>query len=165
MLARQQASAPTGGVPLVPVDLVGCVRQGVAEVSAQAQVRHIDLGLCLAESGQINGQPDALGMLLRNLLDNALKYTPESGSVDVSVQRDGANLVLTVDDSGPGIEEADRERVLDRFYRVQGAAGNGSGLGLAIVHAIAQSHGAILSLSRAEKLGGLRVQLRFPALG
>jgi two-component system, OmpR family, sensor kinase len=164
MLARQQASASTG-VPLVPVDLVGCVRQGVAEASAQAQLKHIDLGLCRAESGQINGQPDALGMLLRNLLDNALKYTPESGSVDVSVQRDGANLVLTVDDSGPGIEEADRERVLDRFYRVQGAAGNGSGLGLAIVHAIAQSHGAILSLSRAEKLGGLRVQLRFPALG
>jgi two-component system, OmpR family, sensor kinase len=163
MLARQQASASTG-VPLVPVDLVACVRQGVAEASAQAQSKHIDLGLCRADPGQISGQPDALGILLRNLLDNALKYTPESGSVDVSVQREGADMVLTVDDSGPGIEAADRERVLDRFYRVQGAAGSGSGLGLAIVHAIAQSHGASLSLGRAEALGGLRVQLRFSAL-
>jgi two-component system, OmpR family, sensor kinase len=163
MLARQQAGAASG-VPLQVVNLSDLVRQCVAEANAQATQKHIDLGLCGADEGQIHGQADALRILLRNLLDNALKYTPDAGKVDVSVRRAGNSLILTVDDSGPGIPEPDRARVLDRFYRVQGAAGSGSGLGLAIAHAITQSHGADLSLGRAETLGGLRVQVRFTPL-
>jgi two-component system, OmpR family, sensor kinase len=164
MLARQQASA-SAGVRAEPVELAELVRQGVAEASTQAQLRHIELRVCRADVGRVQGQADALCILLRNLLDNALKYTPESGTVEASVHRDGGSLILRVDDSGPGIPEADRVRVLDRFYRVQGASGNGSGLGLAIAHAIAQSHHAELTLGRAEPLGGLRVQVRFAALG
>lgn len=163
MLARQQAGA-SSGVPAQPLSLADLVGLGVAEANPQAQARQIDLGLCRADGGTIEGQADALRILLRNLIDNALKYTPEGGQVDVAVLNEGDRLVLRVDDSGPGIPHAERARVLDRFYRVQGAAAGGSGLGLAIVHAIAQAHGAELHLGRAASLGGLRVELRFPLL-
>lgn len=164
MLARQEAGMAIGTPPqsLVLSDLV---RAGVTEVSPQAQLKHIDLGVCDADDGLLLGQPEALRILLRNLLDNALKYTPEGGQIDVSVRREGARLMLTVDDSGPGIPEDERSRVFDRFYRIQGAAAGGSGLGLAIVNAIARAHGAHLSLAQAVSLGGLRVELRFPVHG
>ena len=161
MLARQEAGTATGSLPQ-PVQLRDLVRASVAEVHAQATIKHIDLGLGAADEGQLTGQPEALRILLRNLLDNALKYTPEHGQVDVSLRRQGAFLMLAVEDSGPGIAEAERSRVVDRFYRVQGAAAGGSGLGLAIVNAIARSHGTKLMLDRSEALGGLRVELHFP---
>ena len=76
----------------------------------------------------------------------------------------GGRLIVRVEDSGPGIAEADRARVLDRFYRVPGSTATGSGLGLAIASAIAQLHGTALELDRSSRLGGLRVVLRLPAL-
>jgi two-component system OmpR family sensor kinase len=161
LLARQQASA-SSGEPAQPVPLVDLARAALVDAAALAQQRGIDLGLAQADAVAMLGHPDALRILLRNLLDNAIRYTPEGGRIDVSVQREGDALLLSVDDSGPGIAEADRARVLDRFYRVQGSPAGGSGLGLAIVHAIAQMHGASLTLSTAPGLGGLRVQLRFP---
>ena len=99
---------------------------------------------------------------MRNLLDNAIKYSPGGGTVDVEVRREADALVLSVQDSGPGIPEEDRERVLDRFYRVTRTQTTGSGLGLAIVKSIADLHGAQLVLDRSSRLGGLRVELRFP---
>jgi two-component system OmpR family sensor kinase len=161
LLARQQASA-SSGEPAQPVPLVDLARAALVDAAALAQQRGIDLGLAQADAVAMLGHPDALRILLRNLLDNAIRYTPEGGRIDVSVQREGDALLLSVDDSGPGIAEADRARVLDRFYRVQGSPAGGSGLGLAIVQAIAQMHGASLTLSTAPGLGGLRVQLRFP---
>ena len=71
---------------------------------------------------------------------------------------------MVVEDSGPGLPEAERDRVFDRFYRVAGSRATGSGLGLAIAKAIAASHGAALTLDRSARLGGLRVEARFPAL-
>jgi two-component system OmpR family sensor kinase len=166
------------------VVLVDLVRAALADAVPLALQRGIDLGLVrgdashadytgdmgdmkplLPESDRLLGHPEALRILLRNLLDNAIRYTPEGGRVDVSVQREGDALLLCVDDSGPGIAEADRARVVDRFYRVQGSPAGGSGLGLAIVQAIAQLHGASLTLSIAPGLGGLRVHLRFPVAG
>jgi two-component system OmpR family sensor kinase len=161
MLARQEAGVATGSPPQ-QVALCDLVRAGVAEANSQAQLKGIDLGLCEAADGQLMAQPEALRILLRNLLDNALKYTPEGGQVDVSLAQENATLVLSVDDSGPGIPEAERNRVVDRFYRVQGAAAGGSGLGLAIVSTIAKAHGGELRLARSATLGGLRVELRFP---
>lgn len=160
VLARQQASATAGGIHSA-VSLTDCVRQMVAESSGRATARQIDLGMKADQEAQVRGQPEALAILVRNLLDNAIKYTPEGGRVDVSVMRDGAGVLLVVEDSGPGIPEADRLRVLDRFYRVPGETAPGSGLGLAIVSAIAQWHGAELTLSRSQSLGGLRVELRW----
>ncbi|MDZ4358251.1 MAG: ATP-binding protein, partial [Variovorax sp.] len=118
------------------------------------------------DAEQARGHAEPLRILLANLVDNALKYTPEGGTVDVSVRREDGQLVLAVEDSGPGIAEADRARVLDRFYRIPGATATatGSGLGLAIASAIAQLHGVTLELDRSPRLGGLRVGLRLPVL-
>ena len=164
VLARQQASAASGAVAQ-PVELAELVRLAVADVDAAARARRIDLGVGQADAGRIAGHAEALRILLRNLLDNAIRYAPEGGRVDAEVRRDGDRLLLSIEDDGPGIAEADRQRVLDRFYRVAGAPTTGSGLGLAIVKSIAELHGAALTLDRSGRLGGLRVELAFTALG
>lgn len=162
VLARQEARA-TGGTPAEPVDLLALVREAVQDALPAAAARRIDLGLTRADEAVLPGHADALRMLLRNLIDNALKYTPEGGQVDVSLQalaQGGAQL--RVQDSGPGLPPAERERVLDRFYRAPGSEAAGSGLGLAIVRAVAQLHRAQLLLDEAPQLGGLRVQVELP---
>ncbi|MDR7095015.1 ATP-binding protein [Hydrogenophaga laconesensis] len=163
VLARQQAQ-PSSGEPAAPVELASLAAQVVAEAAPQAVARHIDLGLGETMAGQVRGHAEPLRILLNNLVDNALKYTPEGGKVDVTVRREAGWLVLAVEDSGPGISEADRARVFDRFYRVPGTEATGSGLGLAIANAIAQLHGATLELDRSPSLGGLRIALRLAAL-
>ena len=102
---------------------------------------------------------------MRNLLDNAVKYTPTGGRVDLEIQREANLLRLVVEDSGPGIADTDLERVLDRFYRIAGTQTTGSGLGLAIVKSIADLHHASLQLDRSPRMGGLRVEVKFPAIG
>lgn len=173
-LARQEAQA--GGAALQPLVLAELVQRAVGDAAAPAHARGIDLGLLPvtddAAKASVCGQEDALAILLRNLLDNATKYTPEGGTVDVALEARADALVLTVDDSGPGIAPAERERVLGRFHRglaaQQGAGGGGSGLGLAIADSIARAHGAALVLEAAPQLGGLRVRLtlaRLPGAG
>ena len=161
ILARQQAS-DAHSAPAEPLSLADIARLELAEAVPTAQARRIDLGLAHADEVAVQGHREALRILVRNLLDNALKYTPEGGTVDLAVRRDGHSVVLSVDDSGPGIPDADRGRVLDRFYRVPGTPSTGSGLGLAIVKAVAELHGAPLVLERSAHLGGLRVALRLP---
>jgi two-component system, OmpR family, sensor kinase len=161
VLARQQASAAGGQRPQ-PLALHELARQGVADIAGAAQSRRIDIGISRADEGTFPGYPDAARILVRNLLDNAVKYTPDGGRVDVEVQHDGDGWLLEVHDSGPGIDAADRVRVLDRFYRVAGSQATGSGLGLAIVKSIADLHGASLTLDRSARLGGLCVSVRFP---
>jgi two-component system OmpR family sensor kinase len=142
-----------------PVGLQQLARDAVAQVLPDARARGIDLGLETDTDAQVSGQPEALHILLRNLLENAVKYTPSGGRVDISIGAQPPTLV--VEDSGPGIPEAERERVFDRFYRTADAQAAGSGLGLAIVRTIAQQHGATVSVGRSERLGGLRVEVRF----
>ncbi len=170
LLARQQDGA---GPTLAPLVLMDVLRLALADVAPAAQQQGIDLGLLTTDTDAaaathdeaaiatwtVNGEADALRVLLRNLLDNAVKYTPAGGRVDVSLQRHGTSLCLRVEDSGPGIANAERERVFDRFYRVPGAAATGNGLGLAIVKAITEGHRGTLELGRSERLGGLRVDL------
>lgn len=154
-LARAETSDPGEWQRL---DLLDLCREVVAEVLPLAHRKSIDLGLQTPEASvAVRGQAEPLKILLRNLLDNALKFTPEGGRVDISLLPDG----VRVEDSGPGIPEAERERVFDRFYRAPGADVPGSGLGLAIVRAIAQRHGARVEIGRSETLGGLRVDVRF----
>jgi two-component system, OmpR family, sensor kinase len=159
-LAREEGEAAPAA-QWQPIDLRDLARQAVADVLPLAQARRIDVGLVTADPVWVRGQLEPLHILLRNLLDNAVKYSPEGGQVDVSLS-DGATPCLTVEDSGPGIPELERERVFDRFYRVAGAQGVGSGLGLAIVKAIAARHGATVQLDRSARLGGLKVELLFP---
>lgn len=165
VLARQEAQAAAGAPPK-PVVLADLMRQAVADAAPAAQQRGVDLGLALppeAEHASVPGQPQALEILLRNLIDNAVKYTPQGGVVDVQLQAEPGHLALVVDDSGPGIAPDERERVLQRFHRGPqggGTAAAGSGLGLAIAESIARMHGTRLELGSAPRLGGLRVCVR-----
>jgi two-component system OmpR family sensor kinase len=162
LLAREEA----GSGPAGRVDLRQVIQLAVADVLPQARHKHIDLGLagnsCAPDMAAANGQLDALRTLLRNLLENAVKYTPTGGQVDVSLGENQGQLVLTVQDSGPGIAPENHSRVFDRFFRASDTAQeSGSGLGLAIVKAIADRHGAVLALGQSERLGGLKVEVRF----
>jgi two-component system OmpR family sensor kinase len=162
VLARQQANAVTGPRPQ-PTSLADLARHALADAASHAQTRRIDLGLRHVDASEVPGNAEALTILLRNLLDNAIKYTPPGGTVDVEIHQLADRVLLSVEDSGPGIPEQDRDRVLDRFYRATGTQTTGSGLGLAIVKSIADLHGASLTLGRSPRLGGLRVELSFPA--
>ena len=146
------------------VDLQDLARLAVGDVLPQAQARGIDLGLATSGTAWVEGQPEALRTLLRNLLDNAVKYSPDGGRVDISLAGQDDAPCIVVEDSGPGIPEAERERVFNRFYRVADTTAPGSGLGLAIVKAIAAHHGASVRLDRSQRLGGLKVEVRFPAV-
>jgi two-component system OmpR family sensor kinase len=159
VLARQEANA----APRQAVDMAGIARRAVADLIGVAQARDIDLGLQRADAAEVQGQPDALTILLRNLVDNAIKYTPSGGTVDVSVLMEGRAVTVLVEDSGPGIPAEERERVFDRFYRVPGSDAAGSGLGLAIIKSIAERHGAKLTLGESARLGGLEAKVTFPA--
>jgi two-component system OmpR family sensor kinase len=159
VLARQEASV----VKPVPVDLAALAARTVGELAGLASAKGVDLGLQHADVAHVAGQPDALAILLRNLVDNAVKYTPGGGTVDVTVHAAPDGPLLVVEDSGPGIPPDERVRVLDRFYRVAGSEASGSGLGLAIITAIAERHGATLTLGQSERLGGLSAQVRFGA--
>ncbi|MEO6015633.1 MAG: ATP-binding protein [Polaromonas sp.] len=163
LLAREES----GSTPFMAgLELQEIVSLAVADVLPQAQQRQIDLGLVagLAAAVPVTGQREPLRILLRNLLENAVKYTPAGGQVDVSLGLQQGQPVLTVEDSGPGIAPEDEHRVFDRFFRASDAgAETGSGLGLAIVRAIADRHGAKLLLGRSQHLGGLKTEVRFPA--
>jgi two-component system OmpR family sensor kinase len=162
-LARHEAGA--AAAPRAPVDLDALAREAVAEHAPAAAARRIDLGIAEGSAaGRVDGHADALRILLANLVDNAVKHVPEGGTVDVAVAG-GPAPRLVVEDSGPGIPEAERERVLDRFHRVAGTEAPGAGLGLAIVRSVAALHGAALALGPSERLGGLRVEVAFPAAG
>ena len=165
-LAREEASPPQEPGSAGMVDLQQVVRLAVADVLPQAARKHIDLGLAdgqLLHTASTTGDSEALRMMLRNLLENAVKYTPESGRVDVSLTTDERRCLLAVEDSGPGIAPENYSRVFDRFFRAGDVAlAPGSGLGLAIVKTIVERHGASLRLGPSPPLGGLRVEISLP---
>jgi signal transduction histidine kinase len=111
----------------------------------------------------IQGIESAVSMMLRNIIGNAVKYTPKSGSILIATRLVNDNVLLTVDDSGPGIEPEERERVFERFYRLKNSrtAVDGVGLGLTIVRSVALAHDATISLNDSP-LGGLQVAVSFP---
>ena len=143
-------------------------REVVAELVPLADARQIDLGVSEAQTVFVRGERDAVATLVRNLVDNAVRYTPSGGRVDVSVERAAAvpaRALVRVMDNGPGIAQEERERVFDRFYRKPGTRLPGSGLGLAIVKAIAEAHGAAVVLDSGPSARGLAVTVSFPADG
>jgi two-component system OmpR family sensor kinase len=160
VLARQEAGAAS--TEHGPVALDELARRTVGDLVGLAQHKGVDLGLLYADEVRVDGQGPALTILMRNLVDNAIKYTPAGGTVDVTVRAIAGGAKIVVEDSGPGIPEEERERVFDRFYRIAGSEVSGSGLGLAIIKAIAERHGATLKLGRSERLGGLSVAVEFP---
>ena len=155
---------PGGGAPLAfaPVDLVSLASRVAADHTQLAESRGIDLGVADSIAGaSVQGDAESLQTLMANLVENAIRYTPAPGRVDIGVViRDGQAL-LSVADSGPGIPPDERQRVFDRFYRRAESVETGSGLGLAIVRAIADRHGAGIELGESP-FGGLLVSVRFP---
>ena len=165
-LAREEAGASLEAASNASVDLQEIIKLAVADVLPMAVQKRIDIGVVDNQHPQaiiINGENESLRMMLRNLLDNAVKYTPQSGQVDISLQIRVDQCVVTIEDSGPGIAPEDQARVFDRFYRASDMAlVPGSGLGLAIVKIIADRHAARISLGRSPRLGGLKLELLLP---
>lgn len=160
-LARSEADYVADDEAL---DLVELARQATFDLLPQALARRIDLGFDGNAPVWLTGKALLLRELASNLVDNAIRYTPEGGRIDVSVACDAAgDAVLEVDDNGPGIPPDERDKVFDRFYRARGARADGCGLGLSIVRQIADRHGARIELGQAAGNTGLRVRVRFPS--
>ncbi|HEV2441398.1 MAG TPA: ATP-binding protein [Steroidobacteraceae bacterium] len=162
-LARQEPRAEPSRTRFALDELA---REVVAELVPLADARRIDLGMSESQPASVRGERDAVATLIRNLVDNAVRYTPAGGRVDVSVEWSAAQpaqALVRVIDNGAGIVRAERERVFDRFYRQPGTGSPGSGLGLAIVKAIATAHGATVELGEGEAGRGLAVTVSFPA--
>ncbi|MDB5916229.1 MAG: sensor histidine kinase [Massilia sp.] len=144
---------------LETLDLAALVAESIQHFVDHAHKKGIDLGFELAPFA-IAGDRFLLRDLIDNLVDNALRYTPAGGSVTVSCLRDGGRGVLLVEDSGPGIPAASRERVFSRFVRLDDKT-HGSGLGLAIVRDIAAAHGAQVAIDDRQG-GGALLSISFP---
>ncbi|MBI1424142.1 MAG: HAMP domain-containing protein [Gammaproteobacteria bacterium] len=159
-LARQEPQG-TQSPTVTEADVAAVAAASVAQFAPLAEAKQIDLGLD-SPAGPIRVRiaPDSLRILIDNLIDNAIRYTPNGGRVAVSIQRVHDVTTLNVSDNGPGIPQEDRERVFDRFYRREDSGEMGSGLGLAIVKAIADKAHATIRLGQLEEKGTL-VQVTF----
>ena len=160
-LARTQepSAEKMANVSLEPV-----IRQVLEDLVPLAEAKNIDLGVIGDVDAQVYAQEVDLTVLVKNLVDNAIRYTPPGGRVDIAVGlRDGL-VTLRVDDTGPGIPVQERERVFDSFYRVLGNGEIGSGLGLSITRTVAAGMGARIELGDARPPEtGLRVLVTFSA--
>ena len=149
-------------------DLVALAKDSIVARAVLAADKRVDLGLARATAVRVRADAASVSMLLANLLDNALRYTPEGGRIDVAIDDDAGHAVLTVTDTGPGIPAIDRERVFDRFHRgphaADGGTQGGSGLGLSIVKRIVDAHGAEIARDSGADGRGLVVSVRFPAV-
>ena len=155
----EAADAP----PLAALDLAALVQGVVGELAPQALQRQQQITLDAAPGCRVRGEATLLAVLVRNLVDNAIRYSPSGAVVRVAVAVQGGSVTLQVEDSGPGLAEADVQRLGERFFRVLGSAQPGSGLGWSIVRRIAQVHGAAVQTGRSAALGGLQVAVQWPA--
>jgi two-component system, OmpR family, sensor kinase len=159
-LAHAQADSRT---PLTtPVSVGRLTRQVIEDFICQAEAKDIDLGMTDGDEADVDTDEMALMTIVKNLVDNAIRYSQSGSQVDVGVQRRGNLVDIIVSDHGPGIPLAERERVFDAFYRIIGTQQSGSGLGLCIVKELAARIGADIHLSctEPEHDRGLTVTLR-----
>ncbi len=174
LLSLARAESSTTNIARSPCDLVELVSDVIQDSLPRAMDKHIDLGYEGAELGskgvRVIGNPTLLKEMVRNLVDNAINYTPSTeghpGVITVRLLADkfGKVVVLQVEDSGPGIPEAERDLVFQPFYRALGTEADGSGLGLPIVLEIANQHAAIVMLEDANPgrpMPGARFTVRF----
>ena len=173
LLALARAETTGRSLAKQAVDLVHVIAEAIQDSVPRALEKHIDLGYEGPPEGEdasrLLGNATLLKELVRNLLDNAINYTPDGGQVTARLMTDRFSgvLVLLVEDTGPGIPEAERDLVFEPFYRALGTNVDGSGLGLAIVLEIARQHGATVSIDTAGHPAprpGTCVTVRFPGL-
>ena len=148
--------------PFTYIHLSALVQDVVQDLMPLAEISRIDLRADIGDKVTVLGQPENLTIVISNLLDNAIRYTPLLGQVRISVTLEAGHAVIRVIDNGHGIAMHERERVFDRFYRCEGTAETGSGLGLAIVRNITEAHHATLTLSDNVSESGLVVTIIFP---
>ena len=158
-LARLDPDEP--GSRAEACDLQLLAGAAVAELAQFAFSRNIEIDLAEGAAVEVRCHAGLIAILLRNLIDNAIRYSPEGGSVHVRAAVDADTPTLSVTDQGPGIPAGERDKVGQRFYRVLGTEASGSGLGLSIAKRIAELHGASLNLGEGEHGRGLTVTLRF----
>ncbi|HET8596456.1 MAG TPA: HAMP domain-containing sensor histidine kinase [Castellaniella sp.] len=160
-LARAQSPAEPARET---VSILKLYRQVLEDLVAQAHAKQIDLGVSESRDVNVRASELDLSTLVRNLVDNAIRYTPDGGRIDLSVRLTDTAVELCVSDTGPGIPAAERQRVFDPFYRVLGTGQLGSGLGLAIVRTIVNRLGARIDLDDADPAGpsGLKVTVSLP---
>jgi two-component system, OmpR family, sensor kinase len=144
-----------------PVSLNRVFRQVLEHLMPLIDSKRIDIGVVSQYDIMVEASEIDLTVLVKNLLDNAVRYTPNDGRIDLAIQMGPNGAMLRIDDTGPGIPVTERERVFDPFYRLLGDADSGSGLGLSIVRTIADRMGASVSLGQSDQ-GGLRVTVTFP---
>jgi len=149
-LARQQSCV----VPAVELRLDRLVRQVLEDLMPMAAAKGIDLGCERLDETVVNAPADALAILVRNAVDNAVRYTPAGGRVDVELYHEEGQVILEVADNGRGIPAGEEERIFEPFYRIMGTDETGSGLGLAIVRSIAYRLGGTVSLRNREDGAG-----------
>ena len=160
------SARPAGALAHAPInDLAAAAAEQAAEVQPQLQRRGQRLSLQRPEHAvPVAMNATLLAVLLRNLLDNASRYSPDGAQVAITVATpSGASAELTVQDGGPGLSDADLQRLGDRFFRVLGTGQSGSGLGWSIVRRLAHVHGLHVAVDRSPDLGGLRVRVVWPA--
>lgn len=166
LLESERLASPHAALQRTPTDLPALARALIDELAvANPLAASVRLQADAALAAPLSLDAGRLRLLLRNLLDNALRYGPDGGRVAVQVAPatagEGARLV--VEDAGPGLSDADRARLGERFFRVLGSGQSGSGLGWSIVRRLARLHGLDVALDRSPTLGGLRVTVRWPA--
>ncbi|WP_316183058.1 ATP-binding protein [Bradyrhizobium sp. SZCCHNRI1009] len=161
-LARHDAETPATNEP---VQLDRITKGVVADLLPEAATRDIDVGFTMAETVVVEGTPFFVISAVRNLIENAIKFTPDGGSVDIGIYREGEAAIVQIEDTGPGIPPSDLDRIFEPFFRSRQAGGEGSGLGLSIVKRIVERYrGSIYveNIVEADR-SGLRVILRLPA--
>ncbi|WP_342220571.1 ATP-binding protein [Rickettsiella endosymbiont of Miltochrista miniata] len=145
------------------VNLSRIAAEVIAQLAPQAILKQIEIELIAKESDyKLLGNTTGLHVLIRNLVDNAIRYTPKGGIIKVLIFKASDSIILQVIDNGPGIPDKLRARVFERFFRVLGTNAQGSGLGLAIVEQIAKLHKGSVALDTPEEGTGLQVEVRFP---
>ena len=144
-----------------PCQLRDIAAETIAALAPAALEKGVRLELLAGNNVEVRGNPGLLRVLLRNLLDNAVKHTPPGTSVQVGITQEPGAACLSVSDNGPGIPEQERDKVLERFYRPLGTQASGSGLGLSIVKRIAEVHDASLQMAPTNEGRGLRVTVVF----
>jgi len=163
-LARLEAAPASSAAPAPTIDLSAVVRRIAADLATTALANHQTLELDALAPCMVVGNDMLVGVLVRNLIDNAIRYSPAGARILVSVTSEAGKPLLRVEDSGPGLLDADMPRLGERFFRVLGNEQPGSGLGWSIVKRIADVFGAQLNVSRSEQLGGLAVAVHWRVL-
>lgn len=157
------ARSDMGRMPEAPVtSLDRCAKEVVADFVSRAMDRGIDLGFEIIEPAMVRAEPAMLSSVVHNLIDNALRYTPQGGQIDIGIYREGSDVILQVEDTGPGIPASDLEQVFEPFVRGSRPTEEGTGLGLSIVKRIVDRFKGSVALENVPK-SGLRVTVRFPA--